>query len=223
MRIYSISLLPDQSIFDTLQTPLEHVSSISACLQEAKTLFESLLAVPLSEYRSYSVVEWSRFILSVIVPFQTCVITPTVPGWTDSHEKLPFGVYLESLSFRMGELSKTDEDNTGPPDIFCMFKSVLKVVREMYQDLERSVAQDNLQSDPMSAFRCPIFGSAITDTDYWGSLKSSNANGCLENANFSTGVEGLDLFSQLENWDSWDTGIKETLVLFDPNMNTYQM
>jgi hypothetical protein len=215
MKIYSIALLPVPDHLIGPQTSNLRLDALSRCVQSTKSVFECILSFPISEYSNFSMLEWGRLIYSITVIFRLCALTPTAPGWefSPAQQKAQFGVYLESLSFRMGELTKAEENGSAPPDMFCMMKAVLRIVLETYSDMVERLSQvdtpsSDWQSDKSHIMpRCPIFTPQIKETDYWDMLSTSNKTMAFLNDQVVDDSEGLDLLSQFDSWGSWDIGI----------------
>jgi hypothetical protein len=212
-KLYAIALTPDLSSANHMQLSEAHLKALICCLQTVRSSFEALLSLPLCEYRNFSMSEWTRFIHSVIILFQICSVTSTVPQWNFGPEdqRKQFGIYFESLSFRMGELSE-EKDDSAPPTPFCMFKAVLPLVRETYVDLIEKLLPDPspigttfLGASSASIRHCPILGRQIIQTDYW-ELLGNTSSMYAETHNSSSGSEGYNFISQLSDWDTWENG-----------------
>jgi len=213
MKIYSVALLPQPNHCEVANTPAARLQALSHCLQATKSVFELIASFNLSEFRNFSMVEWSRLINSIVMVFRLCAVTPTVREWEfgPTQQKAQFGVYLESLSFRMGELSTVGEHSSNPPDVFCMFKSVLRVVCEIYEEMATRLSQDELSNSDIRGDtipHCPIFTKKITGTEYWDILNKSNANVQLDSGIFTASGD-VDIFSQMAHWNEWDNGITQ--------------
>lgn len=189
------------------------LDALTRCLHAVKAAFEAHLSLPLSEYRNFSTSEWTRLIHTIIILFRICGVTSTTPGWRFglNDQRKQFGIYFESLSFRMGELSAVG-DKTAPPTVFCMFEAVLPLVRQLYETLVAGLSQEPspaaasyTEASDLPMPRCPILGTQITQTGYWELLgNTSNMYGEAHNARSSS--EGYDLISHLGDWDAWETG-----------------
>jgi hypothetical protein len=127
-----------------------------------------------------------------------CFDVPNIPGWdaAAARQKSHFGVYLESLCYRMQQLlvqGAIDEGGVGGkslsaavhPNVFQMFKSVLEIVKNVYDELARNAAAEALEGvagAPLtpSSFvlsggpsSCPVLNGAIKETEYWDMLQDS--------------------------------------------------
>jgi hypothetical protein len=215
MTIYSIALLPETRYQDDSEIIILHMDALSRCLQATKDVFEYVLSMPLYEYHNFSSVEWSRLVYIIVTIFRLCAITPTVPGWEfgPTQQKAQFGVYLESLSFRMSELTAVKENGSAQPDIFSMFMSVLKIVREAYADMVANLSQNDLPTGGRHGStvaplpRCPVFTNKIKETEYWNMLNASNAEATFERGSYHQ--EDFGILSQMGDWDTWDIGIAD--------------
>ncbi|KAF2418996.1 hypothetical protein EJ08DRAFT_738932 [Tothia fuscella] len=215
MKLYAIALTPEIHPQDPMRPSDARLTVLTLCLQAVKTVLEAYISLPLSEYRNFSLPEWSRLIHTIIVLFRLCEITQSMPEWISgaNDQRTQFGVYLESLSFRMAELSRSDNPEA-PPTVFCLFNSVLPVVRQTYDKMIEKLSQGTSSSDSVHtastrhtmASRCPLFTPQITHTDYW-ELLGNSANLYAETQVTSSGSDGFDLLSQIEDWDTWEKGL----------------
>jgi hypothetical protein len=127
-----------------------------------------------------------------------CFDVPAIPEWdaAATRQQSHFGVYLESICYRMQQLlvqGATDEGGIGGeslstavhPSGFQMFKSVLEVVKNVYDELAGNAAAEALVGaagtpSTLSSFAlsgpssCPVLNGAIKETEYWDMLQDSD-------------------------------------------------
>jgi hypothetical protein len=149
----------------------------------------------ISEYQNFTFVEWSRLIASVIFLFR---IIYTMSSSSDMQNLAQFGKYLEILCSRMHELSNTKSGAAETPNVFCLWESVLKIVREKYAQLmedmkERAVATLNLSS------MCPVLNGSIRQSEYWENL--------THDYQCSSSVDAISepSISMAGNWIAWES------------------
>lgn len=149
----------------------------------------------ISEYKNFTFVEWSRLIVSIILLFR---IIHGTSSSSDVDALAQFEKYLEILSFRMHELSNSTSDVAEPPNAFCLWESVLKIVREKYARLmtdmkERAAAILNLGT------MCPVLNGSIKQSEYWDSFMQDypNPSGADDRTN--------PTISMAASWLQWDS------------------
>jgi hypothetical protein len=205
MNVGSMTSLVEPPGMQATQHPL------SQCFQDTRSVFEGFIALPIAEYRNFSIVEWSRLIQTVVNLFTLCSTISKVPDLDPSvrHQSALFGIYLESLCYRMDELTNVGKSTQAAPDVFCMFKSVLRIVRDMYDEMIPGTSQGNspgsdntLAGSP--AHLCPMLNGKIRGTEYWDVLTTSNMDHSLYES------QGFGVISQLEDWTSWESGLVDT-------------
>jgi hypothetical protein len=212
LKIYSIALDLETIDADGPQTRTSRLNALSQCLEVTKAAFESVLSMPPTEYHNFSAPEWSRVVYLIVTMFRLCAVTQLVPEWDFGQaQQKSLAVYLESFSFRMGELTTVSISWPSTPDIFSMFKAVLSIVRELYSNLVASLSHNSISATivqneetliPLS--QCPIFSSKIEDTDYWSLLEASDATILSQTNQTVDYLEEFDLLSQVRDWDNWD-------------------
>ena len=95
--------------------PSQH--ALSQCFENTLSVFETFTTLPIAEYRNFSMAEWSRLIQTVINVFTLCATLPDVPDLDPAvrNQSTRFGIYLESLCYRMDELTKVGNTAKTPP------------------------------------------------------------------------------------------------------------
>jgi hypothetical protein len=147
----------------------------------------------ISEYQNFTFVEWSRLIVSIILLFR---IIHGTSSSSDVEALAQFEKYLELLSIRMHELSNSKSDVAEPPNAFCLWESVLKIVREKYARLmtdmkERAAAILNLGN------MCPVLNGSIRQTEYWENF--------IQDYPSSSGADHTPTISMAASWLQWDS------------------
>jgi hypothetical protein len=146
-----------------------------------------------------------------------CFNVPDIPEWdaAAARQQSHFGVYLESICYRMQQLlvqGSIDEGSMGGeslsaeahPNSFQMFKSVLEVVKNVYERLVGNAAAEALEmsaggmSTPSSftlsggPLSCPVLNGAIKETEYWHMLQDSDFMDLLDGDILSAGVGNIN-------------------------------
>jgi hypothetical protein len=135
--------------------------------------------------------------------------------FADANEASHFGVFLESLCFRMDELTTVRADTKTGPDVFCMFKSVLRIVHGTYEEMISNIsrksrclgAKEKLGRFPSS---CPMLNGSIKITEYWNVLNTSNATGAFDNHWMDSGDADIGSFPHFESWDAWELDLVDS-------------
>jgi hypothetical protein len=146
-----------------------------------------------------------------------CFDVPAIPEWdaAAARQQNHFGVYLESICYRMQQSlveGVIDDSGLGGqvpsaaayPNGFLMFKSVLKIVKDVYDELAANAAAEALAggaSTPsmLGSFAhlggpssCPVLNGAIKDTEYWDILQDSDLMDLLDGDILSAGFGNIN-------------------------------
>jgi hypothetical protein len=154
----------------------------------------------IKEYRNFTFVEWSRVIFAVITLFRLLSKTSTSPGLDSPavHELTQFGKYFEILCFRMHELSNASSSENEPPNIFCLWESVLRIVRAKYLQLVSDMTEQRAVNLGLKNL-CPVLNGSIKETEYWEAFCQEDSSEIIANADTdkATSLPG--------DWIAWDT------------------
>jgi hypothetical protein len=111
--------------------------TLSRCLDSCKKFFESLLSIPSSYYDSFTHVEWSNIIQSIIILSRLSFPLPRCPGWdvVAAREHAPLGMFIDCLCYRMQGLSSVPatEPNPRAPDGPFIFRMMLESIKKSYE------------------------------------------------------------------------------------------
>ena len=95
---------------------------------------------------------------------------------------------------------RLDNETSSSPNWFFMFKSVLKIFKETYdercQSAERNGSEGQLETRKGSM--CPVLNGSITDSEFWDALQS---NGMMDSDLFGGDMSGLEFDSAMEGWE----------------------
>lgn len=217
MRVGAIALFPESNYLRSIQPVTSPRGSLAGYLQPTKSLFENFLSIPISEYRNFSMLEWTRLIQTIISLISTCLAMVAAPevDSIDADQASHFGIYLESLCFRMDELTTVTKDTKTGPDIFCMFKSVLRIVRGTYEEMIMKISRKSDcggGEEQMSRFPsiCPMLNGSIRRTEYWNVLNNSDTNSAFDDDCMASGIAGFGLLPYFESWDTWELGVADS-------------
>lgn len=208
-------------------------SSVNVCVQATKDFFEVFISMDPLGYTKFSLAEWCRLIHATMNIFMLLSHIPSLPDVDPStvKEVLQFDRYLEILCFRMQEQSASKRDASLPPDIFCLWESVLRVVREKFNKLAKEVAHNKSASPSssdsssvrfqVSASLCPVIGGGIKETEYWDAWTRSMSGGPEGDSGVSTEMMDLGLPMPLngDGWDGWNNLLLDGngMVEYDQN------
>jgi hypothetical protein len=182
------------------------------CFTSTQAYFQTFTSFPLLSYRCFTTTEWATLVKASTIMSLLCFDVPGIPGWdaAAARQQSHFGVYLESICYRMQQLlvqgtSEADGiSSEGPsaaahPNGFQMFKSVLEVVKNVYDELAGNATAEALERGagaplmPSSfAFSggpssCPVLSGAIRETEYWDMLQDSDFMDLLDDDILSAG------------------------------------
>jgi hypothetical protein len=169
---------------------------IGLCVSCIRSFYEQLVAVDTAEYQNFTFVEWTRLIASIILLFR---IIHSTSAESDIEALTQFEKYLELLSFRMHELSNSRSDVAEPPNAFCLWESVLKIVRDKYAKLmtdmkERAAAILNLGN---LGNICPVLNGSIKQTEFWDDFTHGSES--------SKEADENPTISMAASWLQWDS------------------
>jgi hypothetical protein len=189
-------------------------SPITQCLQATEASVGAFLSTDPANYTSYTTINWSRLIYTIITAFtllSSVKSYPNIPLQTTT-DIMRFDRYLELLRLRMQEKSTTDlDDPSSVPDYFCLWSSILRIANDKYRELaaETQRAIDSkTEADvfQISASLCPILSGSLKQSEYWQAMSSSGAsqwsNPPIEN---TAGIADMDLDAFLNGQD-WNMG-----------------
>jgi hypothetical protein len=182
-------------------------------IESLRSVFDLIARVDMSLYQNFGV-EWTRLVWTIIAVFRLIhsAITFSLSDRSIVEQLSRFGQYFEILCFRSKELSSSGKDG-GPPDMFLLFDSVLRVVREKYAKMIGTLSDVSTESSPSSfgssaksfAALCPMMNGGVRGTDYWDAYSTSTMQ-----SPFS--VEQISQFPQMGNWMLWDPMVNEKTV-----------
>ena len=154
----------------------------------------------IKEYESFTFVEWSRIIGTIITLFRLLLKASDSTGVDSStiHELTQFGKYFEILCFRMNELSNIKGETTEPPNIFCLWESVLRIVRDKYTQLVTNmIGKTSHMLGPKTM--CPVLSGGLRRTEFWDAFTQDDF------AEFTT-TSGTNMNVPLAgDWIAWDS------------------
>ncbi|KAI9694714.1 MAG: hypothetical protein M1822_000330 [Bathelium mastoideum] len=161
-------------------------ATLLRCLESSKAYFETFLSLPVSEYRNMAFADKGRLVLTLTILAKLCFDISGFPRWDSAwaRKEVHFGMIIESLCYRMTELTCTGKsqslyDAALPPDHFFMMKSVLQIVKEVYDEAVAE-ALDNSEEEQAKrkkASRCPVLNGELMNTDFWEALEHSHESG----------------------------------------------
>ena len=135
-----------------------------SCLEAGKAYLDTVLAVPRTQYRLFSFIEWMRLpnVLLTISTLSFPSVTYSNTTWDVliAQERVRLDLYLESLCYRMQSLTTYNGTTQPQPDIFLSLKMILERARAWYSRKTHSRNEENRESDaiedsPLEIIRDP--------------------------------------------------------------------
>jgi hypothetical protein len=217
MRILTVRVREQQS-----SAGISSEASIQPCimawLEATKVVFEIIVSMDPTQYRTFGLSEWC-ILTGVIINAFVILSTMSAMQHVDSkavEQAAQYGRYLELLSFRAQELSRSKGSSSAPPDIFCFWHSVLGIVHHKYtavaKEVNHSVLANSSQRSKaspkirISPSLCPVLNGSLKSTDYWTAWSTSNEGSGHEHSidtTFTSPPGG-------DTWESWDKLISGT-------------
>jgi hypothetical protein len=150
------------------------VDMLFICLEAAKEFFDTFLSIPVAEYRRFSFTEWSRLIVATVVLYKLSLGSPRIPEWDVqiARSTVRLELYLESLCYRMQNISIASPGVPEGTDLFSIMKLIFENVKSTYERLKQlpqavsasddsKVHETSFPSKTQYLNRCPAF-------PYWG-------------------------------------------------------
>lgn len=165
-----------------LQFPSQAFNSSIAILEGLDAIAQLLgmfVSLPEPEYQQLLMPEWSRLIGTIAVLFtfvhQLSLEQPLDSDVLDKITQLT--ILFETLAVRMEDMTQVGKQERAPPDVFCLFGSVLRVVREKYGQLLSRLSQSQKRNSTSKAvplpMYCPIVNGSLKTTEYWEVLQDT--------------------------------------------------
>lgn len=156
----------DQSLNHTI-SELTRTRIVSSCLEAGKAFLDALIAIPVEDYYLVPTGEWLRLprVVMVIIMLTTRMTNELV-GWDikAAQERVRLDLYLESLCFRMQNLTTFKPPKQPRPDTWMAMKMVMQSIRGWYkQKLEPARSSSaKSQKTPGRTSRCPAHDATST-------------------------------------------------------------
>lgn len=158
------------------------VAALRQCLEASKAFLEIFTSLDISDYQRLSAIQWTQLVQVMKVVPKLCFDDTLISQWNTAEARsyLQLNSILESLCGKMQELTSTTSQtasdgtstNVARPDYFLMFKSVLQIMKEEYDQrvaaLERNVAEQKTGS------RCPVLNGSIRTSEFWDAWQYSD-------------------------------------------------
>ena len=181
------------------------VSSLRRCLSAVKAFFTTLLSLPLPELQDLSFVQWAQLVQVFKIAPKLCFPIPTCPGWdaARARDELRLDLVLDSLCYRMQELTSTNSQDQLQPDQPLMFKSVLQLLKNVYDGRLEALNNETMLASFSKRSSCPMLNGSLKDTEFWDALNCTTVDGLGQGLN-------IDLFDPntfedpMENWLDFD-------------------
>ncbi|KAF2095330.1 hypothetical protein NA57DRAFT_79820 [Rhizodiscina lignyota] len=207
MQINAIALSedfpPDRLSTSPADTQTLRLTLLSRCFKATRAYFDTLLSFHLSEYLNMSFVEWAQLINAVKIMSTLCFRIPSAPQWDDedARKEARFGMIIESICYRMQELTTTSkvagdvDGDRAAPDHFFLFKSVLKILREEYDESVSAAKRDSQAASQQRQHgsMCPVLNGSIKKSEYWEALQYSSSIGFGAEPFFGGELGDMDL------------------------------
>ena len=204
MQINAVALNEQQAACDVIParntTETWRSAALACCFDATKTFFDTFTSATMTEYYNMTLMEWVRLILALKIMSRLCFHVNCDPEWDDAmaRKEARFGMIMESILYRMQELTATgkprqfgrkDEGDQRAkdmsdaskgsmlrPDHFFMFKSVLGILKEVYDERVDTAMADakTAASRGQHGSICPVQNGSIKDSEYWEALQWSD-------------------------------------------------
>lgn len=203
------------------------LSTMQCCLNGVREFLETFASLPILKYRDLSFVQWAQLVQVLKLVPTLCFENHNVTGWNTAQirKELSIGMILESLCYRMQELTQAERSPTLqastanrsdssalPPNWFRMFESVLKILKDTCnRRCEEAERDERMQQTGLG---CPVLNGSIQDSEFWFELmefQHSSFADCsltgthLRNADYTPGVDEC-ISGEWSNFDLFDVG-----------------
>jgi hypothetical protein len=168
------------SIMDVVQ-PSEQTHSSSHSIECIKSLLDTITCLEIKDFNDFSMFDWSIVIKTIASTFELLAIAINQQNIDHISTKglSSFGPYLLRLRLRMNDLSATKISTGDPPDMFCLFHSVLGIIIDKYNAMTSHLSlmadHGNIGSGGHQylASLCPIVNGSVQSTPYWSALNEN--------------------------------------------------
>jgi hypothetical protein len=198
MLLHSVALRASTTAEPPVSTDSTHIKALFSALEAGKRFLDALLSFPVYEYHIISFSEWMRLPTVIMTVARLCMPTEThiASGWDfkTAQDRVRLDLCLESLCYRMQQLSTYDKVKQPHPDFWFAMRFISDMTKSWYQK----------KIDPATSSRNTPGGM----TGHTGSERTGPSPGTLPTpssdlnfASFGTGMGHMSL-----NMDANDHG-----------------
>ncbi|PSN59287.1 hypothetical protein BS50DRAFT_565856 [Corynespora cassiicola Philippines] len=136
LQLHSVALRPATSSNGAGNASNTQLNSLLSTLEAAKSFLDSLLSFPVTQYHWISFSEWMRLPTVVMTTARLCIPSEAHSAlqWDvkGAQDRVRLDLYLESLCYRMQELSTYDRKNQSHPDFWWAMRMIMDLTRKWY-------------------------------------------------------------------------------------------
>lgn len=172
------------------------LSSLSSQLEAGKNFFDTLVAVPTDSTHLVSFPEWitvPRMVMGMARLSMHSISHPVEWSSKDAQDRLRLNLYLDSLCFRMHNLTTYSPPEQPHPDYWTVMKEIMQAVNAWYT---RNIKAER-QSNPASL---AMLGTGATGSQHTDEIdtnsKSSAGYGATAPALFDNNFDFLESSGQ---------------------------
>ena len=237
LHLIGTRVLPSSTVAHTAASPnaLNILDILLSCLEAGKAYLDTILAIPSSQYRLFSFIEWMRLPYVILkiskLSFPSSHFTNAHWDVLAAQERVRLELCLESLCYRLQTLTTCKDPNHSAPDFYSSIKLILEHTRNWYLRRTRlPFGEDSANADqedsPLEVIRDPneATGSlASTHHDSPEQRESGTRHAIADidvpenSETIFPGMNVADVDGLLDNFDDafWTSNLFETSNLSD--------
>jgi len=218
MQLHSIALRAPVQTEQVYTANAKQMNALLATLEACKRYFDTLLAIPVSDYYLIPFSEWFRIPIVVVTLARLCVPSEThsAAQWDvkAAHDRARLDLYLESLCYRMKGLSTYKRTQNVHADFYWAMEMIMDLTKSWFSEKIRPkkvipngvLTPDTMQgsSHESGTFTTPattqitFMDQSVVDTGFHTDIGGGTSDpfGFMRDGNFD-----MDRFFDAGLWD----------------------
>jgi hypothetical protein len=192
MLLHSVALRAPTSEDSLPSVDSTQLNALLSTLEAGKRFLDALLSFPVDEYHLISFSEWMRLPTVIMTVARLCMPTDAhvAIGWDfqTAQERVRLDLCLESLCYRMQQLSTYDKSKQSHPDFWYAMRFI--------NDLTKNWYMRKIKSSTSSQFT-PSGGTGVTGSERSGpsagAFPTPSSNSSLPNFGMDMGMGDYDV------------------------------
>lgn len=157
LLLHNVALRPRAPGFESITNDQVQLNGLFSTMEAGKCFLDALLSFPIHEYHFISFSEWMRLPTVIMTVARLCIPTQAhaAVGWDvkAAQERVRLDLCLESLCYRMQQLTTYDKAKQPHPDFWYAMRFINDLTKSWYA---RKI-------DPISSQATPSLGQTRSD------------------------------------------------------------